>query len=306
MSDELQKLLRPASEASAAHAHQALQACCASAERRLRAAGGELETGRPGTFRAAYSWAVWLFAKAALSLPRASDGAGSLTPKNGEIASQRLQQKFPNLVVFCRHGPTFGPDAFHARWLPTFSKKGDAPAQPLLVDDAHCGSGLRHLSQLHAAAQAQAAASGRAGPRFDPAGGSHRGDQPLWRLLDPFLASCLRVARVGDNKQFTLKVATSGAGDVLIEASVRLAVVVQLLQVFKEASGRAERRQPLASPQLIKYSSLTLHFQSRRTCPPQRSKRLPRQRCGGLLSRRGIHKAKRASARWLRAWNRAA
>ena len=48
----------------------------------------------------------------------------------------------------------------------------------------------------------------------------------------------------------------------LIEASVRLAVVVQLLQVFKEASGRAERRQPLGSPQLIKYSSLTLHFQS--------------------------------------------
>ena len=54
-----------------------------------------------------------------------------------------------------------------------------------------------------------------------------------------------------------------------MEPSVRLAVVILLLQVSRASSGRADmqERSPLSTPQLIKHSSLTLHFQSKECLP---------------------------------------
>lgn len=265
VSSEVQALLRPASEASEAHAHQVLQAFCAGREEAYEPPAERWRQDSPGASRAAFSWAVWLSAKAALNLPRNSDVMGALTPRNAEVVAQRLQHRYPHLALYCRRGPTFGPDAFHARWLPAFSRKGEeaaAPARPVLVDDAHSsapGCGIPRSAMLRPQHRLQPAAllDHAVMRREDRAEETSR-----LAALDPFLASCLQVPRTSDGRHFTLKVATSGAGEMLLASSVRLGVVVQLLQVFKEASGRGERRGPMASPQLIKYSSLKLHFQS--------------------------------------------
>ena len=104
VSDDLQQLLRPTTEASSAHARQMLQACCADVDEDFRPAADVWRSDDPSNFRAAYSWALWLFA-VRLWLSLRFDGT-ALPPSSGETVSRRLKQQFPKLAVYCRRGPT--------------------------------------------------------------------------------------------------------------------------------------------------------------------------------------------------------
>ena len=68
-------------------------------------------------------------------------------------------------------------------------------------------------------------------------------------------------------QEVPLRVAAGGPGEG-VEPSVRLAVVLLLLQVSRATLGALTARQePLSSPQLIKHSTLTLHLQSKDCLP---------------------------------------
>ena len=182
---------------------------------------------------------------------------------------KRLKADFPHLLIYCRRGPTHGPDAFAAQWLSVYPTKSKPDVSPVLIDDAHVvapGCGITKSSMLRPAHNLQPVALLDHGLiRKD----ERTRETSRLAQLDPLLLSCLCVPRMADNKKFSLRVAAGGPGEWLVEPSVRLAVVILLLQVSRASSGRADmqERSPLSTPQLIKHSSLTLHFQSKECLP---------------------------------------
>ena len=268
VSSDLQKLLKMSAEATTGHASDVLKACSASDG--APPVGEQWRRDSPVEFKAAYSWSLWLHAKVELNLSfRREEDIRNLPAGSAERVLKRLKVSFPHLLIYCRRGPTHGPDAFAAQWLSVYPIKSKSNVSPVLIDDAHVaapGCGITKSSMLRPSHKLQPVAllDHSLARKDDRTSESSRLAQ-----IDPFLLSCLGVPRMADNKKFTLRVAAGGPGELLVEPSVRLAVVLLLLQVSRATSGRSDRHEktPLLTPQLIKHNTLTLHFQSKDCLP---------------------------------------
>ena len=169
-----------------------------------------------------YSWSLWLQAKAELNLTsRREEDVRNLQAGSAERVHKRLKSEFPHLLVYCRRGPTFGPDAFDAQWLSAYPSKSKADLSPVLIDDTHVvapGCGITKSSMLRSAHKLQPVAL------LDHSrqeGRSHQRDQST-RTARPLPSVVPVVPRTADNKKFSLRVAAGGPGEVLVEPSVRL------------------------------------------------------------------------------------
>ena len=150
---ELQKLLKLPAEATAAHASDFLNLCCS--RDKAPHVGERLRRDHPVDFKAAYSWSLWLQIKAELNLgSRQEEEVCNLPTSTVERVFKRLKADFPHLMIYCRRGPTHGPDAFAAQWLSVYPTKSKPDVSPVLIDDAHVvapGCGITKSSMLRPA-----------------------------------------------------------------------------------------------------------------------------------------------------------